>query len=139
MFCIVSMIFIHVHILLMNQVCVHSVVTKLYGMSVPKRKVIKQIYSDVFCVHVVFSMDKLPCDKDLHSKVFWCHEILYSLSQYFSNFPKNFMLYNRQPRNLHALQSSIVHYHTQRNLPLNPAEKLLLISNHTYKNVLHVS
>lgn len=65
-----------------------------------QRKVIKQIHSDVFCVHVVFSMDKLPCDKDLHSKVFWCHEILYSLSQYFSNFPTNFMQYNRQPRNL---------------------------------------
>jgi len=33
-------------------------------MSVPNRKVIKQIYSTVFYVYVVRVMDKLPCGQD---------------------------------------------------------------------------
>ena len=63
----VSMIFIHINIWLLNYVCVHSVITKQYGMSVPNRKVIKQIYSAVFCVHVVLVMGTLPCGQDLRS------------------------------------------------------------------------
>lgn len=127
-----SMIFLHIHICLLKWVCVYSVIIKLYGMSIPNRKVIKQTYSAVFCVHVVLVMDKLPCGKDLSSKVFWSHEILYSLSQCFSNFPTNFMEHSRQPINLPCfikLNSS---------LPFSE-ELLLLISNHTYRNALHVN
>ena len=107
-------------------------------MPISNRKVIKQIYNAVFCVHVVLVMDKLPCGKDLSSKVFWCHEILYSLSYCFSNSPTNFMEHGRQPINLPCfikLNSSLPHSEELT----TESEKLLLISNHTYRNVLHVN